>query len=274
MSKIPRSFIDSLLSAQDILFWAKRYMKLSVKGHNAFGLCPFPLKTPLLSQLTPEKLFYCFGCQKSGNSIDLLMHFEGLNFYDTVKLMAQVLGMDLEQVIEKDEGDEKFQALAAVTKAFYLELSRSQAAISYLKSRGISGQTAKSFMIGVTANTTRELQSSSGVSINDLLAIDVLIKSKTGSSAFPRFRNRLMFPIHNLSGKIIGFGGRDLDGSSDIKYLNSPESDVFNKGYALWALSSQKIKVQKKRTSLRVILMLYSLHNMVYMEHLHPWAPQ
>ena len=166
-------------------------MKLSVKGHNAFGLCPFHTEnTPSFSVNTRKNFFYCFGCQKSGNSIDLLMHFEGLNFYDTVKLMAQVLGMDLEQVIENDEGDEKFQALAAVAKAFYQELSRSQAAISYLKSRGISGQTAKSFMIGVTANTTRELQSSSGVSVNDLLAIDVLIKSKTGASAFPRFRNR------------------------------------------------------------------------------------
>jgi DNA primase len=246
---IPQTFIQELLARADVVEIVGRYVQLKKGGANYSGLCPFHgEKTPSFT-VSPSKQFYhCFGCGKNGNAIGFLMDYAGMNFVEAVKDLAGQYAM---QVPEDDtspadraraaEQRQKQATLSDVLEkagaAYRKHLRESPRAIEYFKRRGVSGQVAKQFGLGYAPEGWRTL---AGVFPNyddPLLAESgLVIVNEEDDKRYDRFRDRVMFPIRNVKGECIGFGGRVL-GDGTPKYLNSPETPVFSKGrelYGLW----------------------------------------
>ncbi len=249
---IPQSFIQELLARADVVEIVGRYVQLKKGGANFMGLCPFHgEKSPSFS-VSPSKQFYhCFGCGKNGNAISFLMEHAGMTFIEAVKDLAQQFGM---QVPEDDaspqdraraaEQREKQSTLTDVLEkageAFRKHLRNSPKAIEYFKGRGLSGEIAKQFGLGYAPEGWRSL-ASVFPSYDDPLLVEsglVILNADEGGGdekRYDRFRDRVMFPIRNVKGECIGFGGRVL-GEGTPKYLNSPETPVFSKGRELYGL--------------------------------------
>src|SRR5688572_15857452 len=245
---IPQSFIQELLARADVVEIVGRYVQLKKGGANFMGLCPFHgEKSPSFS-VSPSKQFYhCFGCGKNGNAIGFLMEHAGMNFVEAVKDLAGQYGM---QVPEEDASPqdraraaqqrEKQATLTDVLEkageAYRKQLKASPRAIEYLKGRGLSGEIAKQFGLGYAPEGWRSLASVFANYDDPLLAESgLVIVNEDEDKRYDRFRDRVMFPIRNVKGECIGFGGRVL-GDEKPKYLNSPETPVFSKGRELYGL--------------------------------------
>jgi DNA primase len=246
---IPQSFIQELLARADVVEIVGRYVQLKKGGANFMGLCPFHgEKSPSFS-VSPSKQFYhCFGCGKNGNAIGFLMEHAGMNFVEAVKDLAGQYAM---QVPEEDASPqdraraaqqrEKQATLTDVLEkageAYRKHLKSSPRAIDYLKGRGLSGEIARQFSLGYAPEGWRSLASVFPNYDDPLLAESgLVIVNEDEDKRYDRFRDRVMFPIRNVKGECIGFGGRVL-GEGTPKYLNSPETPVFSKGrelYGLW----------------------------------------
>jgi DNA primase len=252
---IPQSFIQELLARADVVDIVGRYVQLKKGGANFMGLCPFHgEKSPSFS-VSPSKQFYhCFGCGKNGNAIGFLMDHGGMTFIEAVKDLAQQYGL---QVPEDDlspqdrakaiQMREQQTTLTSVLEkagiAYIKALRNSPKAIDYFKSRGLSGEIAKNFGLGYAPEGWRSL-ASVFPDYNDALLVEsgLVISGETGeenaqgeTKRYDRFRDRVMFPIRNVKGECIGFGGRVLSDEKP-KYLNSPETPVFSKGRELYGL--------------------------------------
>jgi DNA primase len=246
---IPQNFIQELLARADVVEIVGRYVQLKKGGANFMGLCPFHgEKTPSFT-VSPSKQFYhCFGCGKNGNAIGFLMDYAGMNFVEAVKDLAGRYGL---QVPEDDlsptdrakaaEQRQKQQTLNDVLEkagaAYRKHLKGSPQAVAYLKGRGVSGEVARQFGLGYSPEGWRTLAGVFPDYDDPLLAESgLVIVNEEDDKRYDRFRDRVMFPIRNVKGECIGFGGRVL-GEGTPKYLNSPETPVFSKGrelYGLW----------------------------------------
>jgi DNA primase len=246
---IPQNFIQELLARADIVEIVGRYVQLKKGGANFLGLCPFHgEKTPSFT-VSPSKQFYhCFGCGKNGNAIGFLMDYAGMNFVEAVKDLAGQYGMQVPEddrsPAERAREAEQRQRQATLTDvlekagaAYRKHLKASPRAIDYLKGRGVSGEIAKQFGLGYAPEGWRTLASVFPEYDDPLLAESgLVIVNEEDDKRYDRFRDRIMFPIRNVKGECIGFGGRVL-GDGTPKYLNSPETPVFSKGrelYGLW----------------------------------------
>ncbi len=249
---IPQTFIQELLARADVVEVVGRYVQLKKGGANYMGLCPFHgEKSPSFSVSPTKQFYHCFGCGKNGNAIGFLMEHAGMNFVEAVKDLAQHYGL---QVPEDDASPqdreraakqrEKQATLSDVLEkagdAYRKQLKASPKAISYLKGRGLSGEIARQFGLGYAPEGWRSLASVFANYDDPLLAESGLVianeDEQTGDSKrYDRFRDRVMFPIRNVKGECIGFGGRVL-GDGTPKYLNSPETPVFSKGRELYGL--------------------------------------
>ncbi len=246
---IPQNFIQDLLSRADVVEIVGRYVQLKKGGANYLGLCPFHGEKSPSFTVSPSKQFYhCFGCGKNGNAIGFLMDYAGMNFVEAVKDLAGQYGM---QVPEDDTSPadraraaqqrEKQATLTDVLEkagaAYRKHLKESPRAVDYLKSRGLSGEIARTFGLGYAPEGWRSLASVFPSYDDPLLAESgLVIVNEDDGKRYDRFRDRVMFPIRNVKGECIGFGGRVL-GDGTPKYLNSPETPVFSKGrelYGLW----------------------------------------
>ena len=245
---IPQSFIQELLARADVVEIVGRYVQLKKGGANYMGLCPFHgEKSPSFS-VSPSKQFYhCFGCGKNGNAIGFLMEHAGMNFVEAVKDLAQQYGM---QVPEEDASPqdraraaqqrERQATLTDVLEkagaAYRKHLKGSPRAVEYLKGRGVSGEIARQFGLGYAPEGWRSL-ASVFPDYDDPLLVEsgLVIVNEDEDKRYDRFRDRIMFPIRNVKGECIGFGGRVL-GDGTPKYLNSPETPVFSKGRELYGL--------------------------------------
>ena len=254
---IPNGFIQDLLARVDVVDVVGRYVTLKKAGANFSGLCPFHTeKSPSFTVSPSKQFFHCFGCGKNGNAIGFLMDHAGMNFVEAVKELAQSCGM---QVPEEDRSpQEREQAQQARQKqmtltdllekaaaAYRQQLRGATQAIDYLKGRGLSGEIARRFglgyappgwrfLAGVLPDYADPLLGESGMVIDK----DIQADEGDGQSEhrrYDRFRDRIMFPIRNVKGECIGFGGRVL-GDGTPKYLNSPETPVFSKGRELYGL--------------------------------------
>lgn len=244
---IPESFVQDLLARVDITDVVGKYVQLRKGGANLMGLCPFHNEKSPSFTVSPQKQFYhCFGCGAHGNAIKFLMEHTGSSFPDAVKSLADTVGM----IVPQEERSPQQQAIhkARVSKSeqlgqildraqqFYLgQLSRSLTAQNYIKQRGLSPQTVEKFGLGWTG---RERQALSYVFDNyddPALVESGLVIQNEDLRKYDRFRERIMFPIYNVKGKLIGFGGRIL-GQGNPKYLNSPETPIFSKGHELYGL--------------------------------------
>ena len=249
---IPQTFIQELLSRTDVVEIVGRYVQLKKGGANFMGLCPFHgEKSPSFSVSPAKQFYHCFGCGKNGNAISFLMDHAGMTFVEAVKDLAQQYGL---QVPEDDaspqdraraqEQREKQNTLTGVLEkagdAFRQHLRHSPRAVEYFKGRGLSGEIAKQFGLGYAPEGWRNLASVFPHYDDPLLVESGLVISNTEDGGtdekrYDRFRDRVMFPIRNIKGECIGFGGRVL-GDEKPKYLNSPETPVFSKGRELYGL--------------------------------------
>jgi DNA primase len=247
---IPQSFIQDLLNRVDIVEVVGRYVQLKKGGANFMGLCPFHNEKSPSFTVSPTKQFYhCFGCGAHGTAIGFLIEYSGLGFVEAVKDLAQNVGMtvpdqDRLPPAQRAEVQAKSVALSDVmSKAcdFYRhELRGAQQAITYLKKRGLTGEIAAKFGLGYAPDGWDSLRAVfSDYELSALveagLVIDKSEEEGGGRKRYDRFRDRIMFPIRNTKGQVIGFGGRVLD-AGEPKYLNSPETPLFQKGNELYGL--------------------------------------
>jgi len=246
---IPQHFIQELLARADIVEIVGRYVQLKKTGANFSGLCPFHgEKTPSFT-VSPSKQFYhCFGCGKNGNAIGFLMDHTGAGFVETVHELAQQYGMpvpeDERSPAERARAAQETERRATLTdvlaraaEAWRKQLKASPRAIDYLKRRGLSGEVARQFGLGYAPEGWRTL-ASVFPDYGDALLVDsglVIVSEDDEGKRYDRFRDRIMFPIRDVKGEVIGFGGRVL-GDEKPKYLNSPETPVFHKGRELYGL--------------------------------------
>jgi DNA primase len=241
--RIPKAFIDELIARADIVEVVGARVALKRAGSNYKGLCPFHgEKTPSFT-VSPSKGFYhCFGCGKHGTAIGFLMDHDNLEFPEAVEALAEMMGLEVPreqtgQPERRDENDELYALLREADQIYRAALRTSDKAIAYLKKRGIDGPTAGRFGIGYAPDAWDTVLRALGTSearIGALTQAGLLVVNDSGRR-YDRFRDRIMFPIRNTKGQVIGFGGRVLD-AGEPKYLNSPETPVFRKGHELYGL--------------------------------------
>ena len=258
---IPQTFIQELLARADIVDIVGRYVQLKKGGANFMGLCPFHgEKSPSFSVSPSKQFFHCFGCGKNGNAIGFLMDHAGMTFVEAVQDLAQQFGMQVpqEEASPQDraraqEQKEKQNTLTSVLEkageAYRRQLKDAPRAVQYLKGRGLSGEVAKRFGLGYAPEGWRSLASVFPQYDDPLLVESGLVirNAEEGSEEkrYDRFRDRVMFPIRNIKGECIGFGGRVL-GDEKPKYLNSPETPVFSKGRELYGLFEARAHLREK----------------------------
>jgi DNA primase len=260
---IPPSFIQDLLARTDVADIVGRYVTLKKAGINYKGLCPFHgEKTPSFIVSPSRQTYHCFGCGVHGNALGFLMEYGGLGFVDAIKDLAQIQGMQVpDEDISPQERERQKQVkekqtsltdvMATAAQHWKQQLKQNQRAIDYLKGRGLSGQIAARFGLGYAPDSWRGLASAFPKYDDPLLVESGLVIShepqdgETESKRYDRFRDRIMFPIRNPQGQVIGFGGRVLD-KGEPKYLNSPETPVFIKGRELYGLFEGRSALRNK----------------------------
>ena len=236
--RIPQSFIDDLLSRVDIVEIIDRYVPLKKAGANHKACCPFHgEKTPSFSVNQTKQFYHCFGCGVSGNAISFLMAFDHMHFVDAIEYLAGRVGVEVPRdavatITPSQQG--LFDALSACNQFYQQQLRSTPASIDYLKQRGISGETAQKFDIGFAPDDWHALTRNTQADEHSLLQSGMLVHNDSGKS-HDRFRNRVMYPIRDRRGRVIGFGGRVMD-KSEPKYLNSPETPLFHKGRELYGI--------------------------------------
>ena len=237
---IPEAFIDELMARVDIVEVVGGRVELKKAGSNYQALCPFHTeKTPSFT-VSPSKQFYhCFGCGAHGTAIRFLMEYDRLEFRDAVEQLAHRVGLELPKEAQHQERPETADLYNVLDKAdqqfrqWLRESPHRQVAVDYLKKRGLSGQIAAHYGVGYAPPGWDNLIKSLGNP--DLLVRAGLAIAKDRGGAYDRFRDRVMFPIRDRRGRVVGFGGRVL-GDGEPKYLNSPETPVFHKGRELYGL--------------------------------------
>ena len=249
MARLPQAFLDDLLDRLDIVEVIDRRVKLKKAGKNYTACCPFhDERTPSFSVNPERQFYYCFGCGAGGNALGFVMEYERLDFREAVEGLAQSVGLEIPQddprsgnEPTRDQNKPLYNALERASK-FYEHALRQHAerhkVVSYLKGRGLTGEIARDFRIGFAPAGWDNLMQASGTdepAQDVLMRSGMLVKNDKGRT-YDRFRERVMFPIQDQRGRVIAFGGRVL-GDDKPKYLNSPETPVFQKSrelYGLW----------------------------------------
>jgi len=239
---IPNDFIQTLLSRVDIVDVIDRYVPLKKTGANFSACCPFHSeKTPSFTVSPAKQFYHCFGCGAHGTAVGFLMEYGGKTFPDAVGELARDAGLTVPRIERPGESERRDQAddLTAITltaaKFYRAQLKESPRAIEYLKQRGLTGAIAAHFGIGYAPDAWQPLASAFERYDNAALEIAGLVIAGDGGKRYDRFRDRIVFPIHDSRGQVIGFGGRVI-GDGEPKYLNSPETPLFSKGRELYGL--------------------------------------
>ena len=248
----PAAFIDELVARNPIEDVVGQYVSLRRSGSNLFGLCPFHGEKTASFSVAPDKgMFYCFGCHKGGGSINFMMELEGLSYPDAVRSLAKRVGMEVpedEQYQSRYRAQERLWALHKEAARFYhgkLYAPEGKAALEYALGRGMTKGTLTNFGIGYAPDSWTDLVDvlrKKGYTDEELKDSGLVTVSKKSGNLFDRFRDRLMFPIIDVRGNVIGFGGRIMNNRDPdaAKYLNSPETLIFNKRKNLFALNYAK----------------------------------
>jgi DNA primase len=244
---IPDSFVQDLLARVDVADVVGRYVPLRKAGANLLGLCPFHNEKSPSFTVSPTKQFYhCFGCGAHGSAISFLIEHTGASFPEAVRALAATVGMTVPEEPRsprqqaasrqrKEEASRHQKALEQAQAHYLAELKASAAAIGYLKQRGLSGQTAARFGLGWSGTDRRGLAKVFQHYEDPTLVESGLVIESEDGRRYDRFRERVMFPIRDARGRLIGFGGRII-GKGEPKYLNSPETPLFSKGQELYGL--------------------------------------
>ncbi|MEW9122907.1 MAG: DNA primase, partial [Thermotaleaceae bacterium] len=252
---LQEDIIEEIRNRNDIVETISRYVSLKKTGSNYKGLCPFHHeKTPSFIVSEEKQLYHCFGCGVGGNVINFIMKMENLDFIDAVTVLGEKVGIRVDEVSSKENKDK------IVEKNRIYEMNREAAlffhnnliqkeniGLEYLKLRKIDFKTIKRFGLGFAEDKWENLNHyllQKGYSQDQIYKTGLVLKKKQSEGYYDRFRNRIIFPIINSTGKVIGFGGRAL-GDGQPKYLNSPETDVFSKGKNLYGLNTARKNLDK-----------------------------
>ena len=243
---IPDSFKQDLLNRVDIVDVVGRFVQLKKGGANFMGLCPFHNEKSPSFTVSPAKQFYhCFGCGAHGNAIGFLMEYSGLGYVEAVTDLAENAGMKMPEYEARGsakalpEGPDLYAIMQQAMQFYRDKLKDSTRAVDYLKGRGLSGKVAAQYGLGYAPDGWQSLQAAfPKYDDKSLKDVGLVIENDEGRR-YDRFRDRIMFPIMNQRGVVIGFGGRILD-AGEPKYLNSPETPLFEKGRELYGLSQAR----------------------------------
>ena len=249
---IPQTFIDDILARTDIIDVISENITLKKAGRNYQARCPFHQeKTPSFTANHEKQFYYCFGCGAAGNAINFVMNYQHIDFPAAVEVLAQKLGLNVLRTQDKDsqERSERLNPLYTLSKQAtefyqqqYTSHSEHTAAKNYLLQRGLTDETIARFDIGYAPSGWNNLLnhlSKQTYNEKQLEESGLIVKHETRDNLYDRFRKRIIFPIRDLRGRVIGFGGRSL-GDEKPKYLNSPETPIFHKGRELYGLYEAK----------------------------------
>lgn len=256
---IPQHKVDEIREATDIVELISDYVTLKKKGQSFFGLCPFHNeKTPSFNVHPEKQIFHCFGCGAGGNAVTFLMRYENSLFPDVIRFLAQRAGIYLEyeepeqDAVELKRNEALYHINEWAARWFQENLfdNAGKDALAYIKGRGMSEDDIRTFGIGYAKPGWDNLLTDARKAANDseiLFQAGLVLQNDTGKR-YDRFRDRLMFPIWNLSGRVIAFGGRILRASDDSpKYINSPETAVYDKSNTLYGLFQNRDEIRSER---------------------------
>ncbi len=260
MARIPDDKIDEIIASADINNFVSRYVALKKTGKNLKGLCPFHTeKTPSFIVSPEKQIYHCFGCGKGGNVVGFIMDIENITFIEALRKIAFELGIKLPET-QYDSGskqesqyDQLYKA-NKIAKDFFkdhLQKAESKHASIYLRERKLKTATLEQFELGYAPKkwdgflTSQKFNSAA---LKIFVELGLIQKKDNAEGHFDKFRNRLIFPFHNTSGRIIGFGGRRLDENDQPKYLNSPESIIYKKGELLYGLYQASKSIREKNS--------------------------
>ncbi|MCF7903705.1 MAG: DNA primase, partial [Candidatus Marinimicrobia bacterium] len=261
MARIPEHTIEQIREANDIVDVVSDYVQLKRSGRNWFGRCPFHNeKTPSFSVSPDKQIYHCFGCGAGGNVINFIMEHERLEFISSVKLLAdraniQII-IDEAEPRKKDDRASIYNMHEKACRVYEKQLNEGsgKAARSYLLKRGLTEETLKTFRVGFAPDTwdtvTLEMMKL-GLS-KEILNRSGLLMSKDRGGYYDRFRNRIMFPISDINGKVQAFGGRIFGEAEGAKYMNSPETPIYHKGRTLYGLNLTRDVIRDTREAILV----------------------
>ena len=247
-------FIEAVRASSDIVQVVSDYVPLKRAGRRLKGLCPFHQeKTPSFSVDPESQLFYCFGCQTGGDIFKFVQIYDKLNFGEAVETLATRFGVPLPAVQNKS-GDDRERVLEtnALALAFFKKLLARDAGAGcreYLAKRGLDEQTVQRLGMGYAADDWEALRShlvAKRVRVADLLKAGLVMPRKSGNGEYDRFRDRLIFPIRDIRGRVVAFGGRALAADAQPKYINSPETPAYIKGNHLYGLDQAKEAIRRE----------------------------
>lgn len=260
MPRYPDSFIEVVRERVDFLGLVGRHVQLKKSGSSWQGLCPFHHeKTPSFNVRPDKGFFKCFGCGQGGDAFEFLMKIRGLSFNEAVEELALGVGLALpvksqERVSSQNESDKRTRLFKVLTESrdyFHRLLlqEEGQGALNYLQSRGLTEQTIRQFHLGYAPGGWQTLaEHFAGLSDAPSLLEEVglRVNKGDGSPSYDRFRDRVIFPIHDTKGRCVGFGGRTMDPQGKPKYINSPETSLYQKGHLLYGLHQSQEAIQKQ----------------------------
>jgi DNA primase len=264
--RYPQTFIDDLRRQADIVRVVGDYVTLKKKGANWMACCPFHQeKTPSFSVNPSKNIFYCFGCSKGGSVFNFVMELEGVSFPESVRIVAEKVGMPLpEQVddkrfeVKRKEADEVVQLNAWALEFWERQLAEdnaeARAAREYVEGRGISDETRRTFRLGYAPNSWDALGNylkSKGATVGQIERSGLVVKKEQGGY-YDRFRGRLIFPVTDAQGRAVAFGARAMRPGDEPKYLNSPETASYTKGRHLFGLSVTREEIRRKKFAILV----------------------
>jgi DNA primase len=250
---IPKSFIQDLLNRLDIVDVIERYLPLKKAGANYVACCPFHTeKSPSFTVSQSKQFYHCFGCGAHGTAIGFVMEHTGMGFVEAVEELAKSAGMtvprEASNIPQHKVAPDLYELMQTATRYYREQLKKTPRAIDYLKRRGLSGEVAARFGIGYAPDDWQNLKAAvPDYQDKSLVETGLVIVNDEGGKRYDRFRDRIMFPLVNVRGQVIGFGGRVLD-KGEPKYLNSPETTLFEKGHELYGLyqAQKAIRAQQR----------------------------
>lgn len=254
--QIPQNIIDEVVERADIVDVLGKHLKLKRSGQNYFACCPFHNEKSASFSISPLKqMYHCFGCGESGNSISFVMKYLGLDFVSAVKSLADQYGVHIPEANQEKFSKEQIQqhkqhkldinqTMISAMNFYRKTLAGSSYALHYLQHRGLTTAIINQFDLGFALNNFQNLAANfNDYAKNKLLLDGGLVIENENGKRYDRFRERIMFPIKNVKGEIIGFGGRII-GQGEPKYLNSPETELFNKSKELYGLFEAKKSIR------------------------------
>lgn len=257
--RYPQTFIDDLKRQADIVRVIQDYVQLKKKGANWMACCPFHKeKTPSFSVSPAKEIFYCFGCHKGGSVFNFVMEIERVAFPEAIRIVADKIGMPLPTMVDdsrfqarRQEADEVIELNSWAMEWWQQQLESSKEARiarEYLVQRELNEETQKSFRLGYAPDSWEALSSylrQKGATQQQIDRSGLVVKKEEGSGSYDRFRGRLMFPVLDVQGRPIAFGGRTLKGE-DAKYVNSPETAAYIKGRNLFGLNNTRDEIRRQ----------------------------